>query len=310
MLREGVWHSWSSSAKWYLTSLKTVRARTAVVPAAGLGTRFYPVTKAVPKELLPIVDVPALQLIMDEAVGAGCDHIVLVSSRAKPGLQNYVTPDAAVVAKLRDLGRDDVADRLSMIGTDVKVTITYQDNPRGLGHAVGCAREAVGDEPFALLLPDELRGDAGLLRLLIDQCEATGVSAIELQRVPMDKVSAYGVITPSASSPADGPFEIMGVVEKPAMEDAPSDLIILGRYVLTPDIFGEIDQLKPHPNGELQLTDALLSQSLRKPILGYLTTTERYDTGTPFGWLTAVIDLALRRGDTGPQLREWLAGRL
>lgn len=287
-----------------------MRARTAVVPAAGLGTRFYPVTKAVPKELLPIVDVPALQLIMDEAIGAGCDHIVLVSSRAKPGLQNYVTPDDSVVRKLRDLGRDDIADRLALIGTEVKVSITYQDNPRGLGHAVGCAREVVGDEPFALLLPDELRGDAGLLRLLIDQCEATGVSAIELQRVPMDQVSAYGVITPSAASPADGPFEIMGVVEKPKMEDAPSDLIILGRYVLTPDIFAEIDELKPHPNGELQLTDALLSQSMKKPILGYLTTTERYDTGTPFGWLTAVIDIALRRADTGPALREWLRSRV
>jgi len=211
-----------------------VRARAAVIPAAGLGTRFYPVTKAVPKELLPIVDVPALQIIMDEAIDAGCDHIVLVSSRAKPGLENYVTPDPAVVAKLRDLGRGAVADRLARIGTDVRVTITYQENPRGLGHAVGCAREAVGDEPFAVLLPDELRGDAGLLRLLIDSSEATGSSAIELKRVPMDEVSAYGVVSVAPGAPADGPFEITDVVEKPKKEDAPSDLIILGRYVLTP----------------------------------------------------------------------------
>lgn len=287
-----------------------MRARTAVIPAAGLGTRFYPVTKAVPKELLPIVDVPALQMIMDEAIDAGCDHIVLVSSRAKPGLENYVTPDPAVVAKLRDLGRDAVADRLARIGTDVRVTITHQENPRGLGHAVGCAREAVGDEPFAVLLPDELRGDAGLLRLLIDSSEATGASAIELKRVPMDEVSAYGVVSVAAGAPADGPFEITDVVEKPKKEDAPTDLIILGRYVLTPGIWEDIEALQPHPNGELQLTDALLSQTKRVPILGHLTTTERYDTGTPFGWLTAVIDIALRRGDTGPQLREWLSGRL
>ncbi|MFM9132508.1 MAG: UTP--glucose-1-phosphate uridylyltransferase [Actinomycetota bacterium] len=287
-----------------------MRARTAVIPAAGLGTRFYPVTKAVPKELLPIVDVPALQLIMDEAIDAGCDHIVLVSSRAKPGLENYVSPDPAVVAKLRDLGRDAVADRLARIGTDVRVTITYQENPRGLGHAVGCARDAVGDESFAVLLPDELRGDAGLLRLLIDSSEATGASAIELKRVPMDEVSAYGVVSVAAGAPADGPFEITDVVEKPKKEDAPSDLIILGRYVLTPGIWEDIEALQPHPNGELQLTDALLSQTKRVPILGHLTTTERYDTGTPFGWLTAVIDIALRRGDTGPQLREWLARRL
>lgn len=287
-----------------------MRAHTAVIPAAGLGTRFYPVTKAVPKELLPIVDVPALQMIMDEAIDAGCDHIVLVSSRAKPGLENYVTPDPAVVAKLRDLGRDAVADRLARIGTDVRVTVTHQENPRGLGHAVGCAREAVGDEPFAVLLPDELRGDAGLLRLLIDSSEATGASAIELKRVPMDEVSAYGVVSVAAGAPADGPFEITDVVEKPKKEDAPSDLIILGRYVLTPGIWEDIEALQPHPNGELQLTDALLSQTKRVPILGHLTTTERYDTGTPFGWLTAVIDIALRRGDTGPQLREWLSGRL
>ncbi|MEY4080882.1 MAG: UTP--glucose-phosphate uridylyltransferase [Actinomycetota bacterium] len=287
-----------------------MRARTAVIPAAGLGTRFYPVTKAVPKELLPIVDVPALQLILDEAIGAGCDHIILVSSRVKPGLENYVTPDEKVVAKLRDLGRNDVADRLSRIGTDVRVSICYQDNPQGLGHAIGCAKDLVGDEPFAVLLPDELRGDPGLLRLLIDSSEATGSSAIELKRVPMDEVSAYGVVSVAPGAPADGPFEVTDVVEKPKKEDAPSDLIILGRYVLTPSIWQDIADLKPHPNGELQLTDALLSQTKRVPILGHLTTTERYDTGTPFGWLTAVIDIALRRADTGPQLREWLRTRL
>ena len=287
-----------------------MKAHTAVIPAAGLGTRFYPVTKAVPKELLPIFDVPALQLVMDEAIGAGCDHIVLVSSRTKPGLEKYVTPNPSVNAKLRDQGRDDIANRLERIGADVRVSIIYQDNPRGLGHAVGCAREVVGDEPFALLLPDELRGDSGLLSLLIASCEATGHSAIELKRVPMEEVSAYGVVSVAPGAPADGPFEITDVVEKPKMEDAPSDLIILGRYVLTADIFEEIDTLKPHPNGELQLTDALLSQSLRTPVLGHLTTTQRWDTGTPLGWLEAVLDAALARPDVAPQLRHWLQTRL
>lgn len=287
-----------------------MKAHTAVIPAAGLGTRFYPVTKAVPKELLPIFDVPALQLVMDEAIGAGCDHIVLVSSRTKPGLENYVTPNPSINAKLRDQGRHDIAERLERIGSDVRVSITYQDNPRGLGHAVGCAREVVGDEPFALLLPDELRGDAGLLSLLIASCEATGQSAIELKRVPMEEVSAYGVVSVAPGAPTEGPFEITDVVEKPKMQDAPSDLIILGRYVLTADIFDEIDALKPHPNGELQLTDALLSQSLRTPVLGHLTTTQRWDTGTPLGWLEAVLDAALARPDIAPQLRQWLETRL
>lgn len=287
-----------------------MKAHTAVIPAAGLGTRFYPITKAVPKELLPIFDVPALQVVIDEAIGAGCDHIVLVSSRTKPGLENYVTPQPAIIAKLRDQGRFDIAERLERIGKDVQVSITYQDNPKGLGHAVGCAREVVGEEPFALLLPDELRGDAGLLSLLIESCHKTGQSAIELKRVPMDEVSAYGVVSVAPGADVDGPFEIIDVVEKPKMQDAPSDLIILGRYVLTPDIFDEIDKLKPHPNGELQLTDALLSQSLRTPVLGHLTTTQRWDTGTPLGWLEAVLDAALARPDVAPQLRHWLKSRL
>lgn len=287
-----------------------MKAHTAVIPAAGLGTRFYPVTKAVPKELLPIFDVPALQLIIDEAIGAGCDHIVLVSSRSKPEIERYVTAQPAVIEKLRAQGRHGIAERLERIGTDVKVTITYQDNPRGLGHAVGCAREAVGEEPFALLLPDELRGDAGLLRLLIESCAATGQSAIELKRVPMSDVTAYGVVEVAPGATPDGPFEIVNVVEKPAREDAPSDLIILGRYVLTPDIFDDIDRLRPQLNGELLLTDALVSQSKRTPVLGHLTTTARWDSGTPLGWLEAVVDAALADQSVAGELRAWLRTRL
>jgi UTP--glucose-1-phosphate uridylyltransferase len=148
------------------------------------------------------------------------------------------------------------------------------------------------------------------LKLLIDSSDATGSSAIELKRVPMEEVSAYGVVSVAPGAPADGPFVITDVVEKPQMKDAPSDLIILGRYVLTPQMFEEIANLKPVANGEYQLTDALLSQTKHTPVLGHLTTTERYDTGTPFGWLTAVIDIALRRDDVGPELRGWLQHRL
>lgn len=287
-----------------------MRARTAVIPAAGLGTRFYPVTKAVPKELLPIIDVPALQLVMDEAIAAGCDHIVLVSHVSKAPIEAYVTPSAAVVDKVRASGREDLADRLARIAADVKVSIVHQDAPRGLGHAVGCARALVGDEPFAVLLPDEIMGDAGLLTTLVDTCAGAGVGAVGLMRVPMDQVSAYGVITPSVESPADGPFDIVDVVEKPREEDAPSNLIIIGRYVLTPDVFGEIDSLKPHANGELQLTDALRAQAQRAPLAGVLNRSTRWDTGTPMGWLTAVADIALSRPDVAPAFRAWLTQRL
>ena len=287
-----------------------MRARTAVIPAAGLGTRFYPVTKAVPKELLPIVDVPALQLVMDEAVAAGVDHIVLVSHVSKTPVEAYVAPSQVVIDKVRASGRGELADRLALIGTEVKVSVVYQDAPRGLGHAVGCARDAVGDEPFAVLLPDEIMGDAVLLNALSDSCARTGVGAVGLMRVPMEQVSAYGVITPSASSPADGPFDIVDVVEKPAQADAPSNLIIIGRYVLTPDVFGEIDNLKPHANGELQLTDAMRAQCVHSPLTGMINHSKRWDTGTPMGWLTAVVDIALSRPDIEPGLRSWLAERL
>lgn len=287
-----------------------MNVRTAVIPAAGLGTRFLPVTKAVPKELLPIVDVPALQLVMDEAVAAGVNHIVIVSSVAKPAIAAYTTPDADVVARVRASGRTDLADRLSAIGTDVKVSIVHQDAPRGLGHAVGCARVVVGDEPFAVLLPDELMGDAVHLSSLMTHTTQRGVGAVGLMRVAREKVSAYGVVTPSADSPTDGPFHIIDVVEKPKVEDAPSDLIIIGRYVLTPDVFGALEKISPHANGELQLTDALRLQTLESPLTGVINTSARYDTGTPFGWLTAVIDIALQRPDTSDALTEWLRARL
>ena len=281
-----------------------------MIPAAGLGTRFYPVTKAVPKELLPIVDVPALQLVMDEAIAAGCDHIVLVSHQLKTPIERYVTVDAAVVAKVRDSGRVEIADRLARIGSDVRVSVVYQDAPRGLGHAVGCARDVVGDEPFAVLLPDEIMGDASLLTALSTMVDSTQSGAVGLLRVPRDQVSAYGVITPSPTSPHDGPFEIVDVVEKPAVADAPSDLIIIGRYVLTPDVFDEIAQLKPHANGELQLTDALRAQTQRTPLRGIINQSRRWDTGTPFGWLTAVVDHALDRPDISGQFSQWLNSRL
>lgn len=284
--------------------------RCAVIPAAGLGTRFLPVTKAVPKELLPIVDVPALQLVMDEAIAAGVDHIVLISNVAKPGIEAYTKVDAAVVSRVRDSGRVELADRLAAIGTDVQVSVVYQDSPRGLGHAVGCARDVVGSEPFAVLLPDELMGDANHLRALFDATSAGGVSSVGLMRVPQDQVSAYGVITPAPGADVGGPFAIVDVVEKPAADEAPSNLIIIGRYVLTPDVFEKLNQITPHANGELQLTDALRLQAQDSPLIGIINTSARYDTGTPFGWLTAVIDIALTRPDTAEALQQWLKNKL
>lgn len=172
------------------------------------------------------------------------------------------------------------------------------------------ARSVVADEPFAVLLPDEIMGDARLITQLSQSVHDTGVSAVGLMRVPRDQVSAYGVITPREGDSGPGPFGIIDVVEKPREQDAPSNLIIIGRYVLTPDVFDHLDALVPSANGELQLTDALREQAMLSPLTGIMNKSARYDTGTPQGWLTAVIDIALQRGDVGPSLEAWLRERL
>jgi UTP--glucose-1-phosphate uridylyltransferase len=283
-----------------------MQVRSAVIPAAGLGTRFLPATKAVPKELMPIGDTPALQLIIDEALGAGIDHIVVVSNRDKPAIEAYFAPNPELIASLEAKGKQDVADRLRAIGTDWRVSIVYQDEPRGLGHAVGCARAAVGDVPFAVLLPDEIMGDSSLLAQMNGVCVRTGGSVVGLKQVPRREVGAYGVIAPAGPMDDDGVIPVRDLVEKPAPADAPSDLIVIGRYVLTPDVFDEIAELRPGAGGELQLTDALRGQAVRSPFHGVLSRIARHDTGTPLGFLTAAVELTLADPDLGPDLRESL----
>lgn len=287
-----------------------MRARTAVIPAAGMGTRFLPATKAVPKELLPIIDTPALQLILDEAAGAGIDHVVIVTSHTKPAIEAYFEPAPEVVAKLRSTGRDHVADAIERVGRDVRISFAYQDEPKGLGHAVNCARQMVGDEPFAVMLPDELMGDSGMLRQLIDVCEATNGSVVGLMQVAPHEVSSYGVVHPAGEVDADGVVRVQTMVEKPAAADAPSDLIIIGRYVLTPDVFDRLDEVQPGAGGEIQLTDALRMQAADGPFHGVLREIQRHDTGNPLGWLTAVVDLALDDPRFGEAFREWLRNRI
>jgi UTP--glucose-1-phosphate uridylyltransferase len=260
-----------------------MRARTAVIPAAGMGTRFRPVTHVVPKELLPIVDTPALQFVVDEAVGAGIEHLVVVTSHRKPAIEQYCA--------LLD---------------EVRVTIAYQDEPKGLGHAVHCAAEAVGDEPFAVLLPDEIMGDSELLRRMIDTTDATAGSVVGLLQVPREQVSAYGVVVPSGPM-VDDVVPLSGMVEKPPVDEAPSELIIIGRYLLTPDVFGIIADLPPGRGGEIQLTDALAVQAATGPFHGVMNRSTRHDTGTPFGWFTTVVDMAVDHPVIGAEVRAWLA---
>jgi UTP--glucose-1-phosphate uridylyltransferase len=280
---------------------------TAVIPAAGMGTRMLPATKA-----LPIVEKPALQLIVDEAVGAGVDHLVIVTSRSKPAIEQYFASDASVEQSLERQGRGSVADQLRRYGSDIRVSFAYQDRPLGLGHAIGCARAAVGEQPFFVMLPDELMSDSSLLAGLARVVADTNIGAVALKRMPRAELSRYGIVSPVGDERTVGglaalPF--VGVVEKPSVDDAPSDLAIIGRYALTPDIFDDLDALTPGSTGELQLTDALAAQATREPLWGVISDVGRIDIGNPLGWLQAVVDAAVDHPEHGVAFRHWLSAR-
>lgn len=258
--------------------------RTAVIPAAGMGTRFLPATRAIPKELLPIYDTPAIQFVIDEAAAAGIERVVIVTSRSKPSIEMYA----------------------ASASTDkVAVSIVYQDSPLGLGHAISCARDAVAGEPFAVMLPDEIMGDSSLIKALVKLYEKTNKSSIGLKKVPTTEVSSYGNVGASNTS-SENIVTINQIIEKPKPAEIVSDLVIIGRYVLAPNVFDHLAVIKPSPNGELQLTDALALLAVESQLLGIVSDITRYDTGTPMGLLRAVIEIALGRKDIGPQLQTWL----
>jgi len=272
---------------------------------------MLPATKAVPKELLPILEQPALQLVIDEAVGAGVDHIVIVTSAAKPAIEGYFARTPEVEEALERQGRHALADRLRRYGNDIAVSFVHQDEPRGLGHAVGCARSVVGDRPFFVMLPDELMEDSSLLLALADLAEDG--AAVALKRVPVDEVTRYGVVNPVGVARAGAHGEVISfdrVVEKPVATEAPSDLVIIGRYALTPDIFSILDELPPAATGEIQLSDALTIAARAKALTGLVSTIGRRDIGNPVGWLEAVVDAGLAHAEHGRDFEAWLRERL
>jgi len=272
---------------------------------------MLPATKAVPKELLPILEQPALQLVIDEAVGAGVDHIVIVTSAAKPAIEGYFARTPEVEEALERQGRHALADRLRRYGNDIAVSFVHQDEPRGLGHAVGCARSVVGDRPFFVMLPDELMEDSSLLLALADLAEDG--AAVALKRVPVDEVTRYGVVNPVGVARAGAHGEVISfdrVVEKPVATEAPSDLVIIGRYALTPDIFSILDELPPAATGEIQLSDALTIAARAKALTGLVSSIGRRDIGNPVGWLEAVVDAGLAHAEHGRDFEAWLRERL
>ncbi len=292
--------------------------RTAVIPAAGHGTRMLPATKAVPKELLPLGERPALQFVLDEAIGAGVDHVVLISSPDKPAIAEYLEPSPAIEAVLQRLGREDLAEELRRIGREVSISIVMQDEARGLGHAVWCARDAVGDQPFFVLLPDELMESSRLLSEMADIHLRTGTSVVAVKPMPMEEISRYGVVSPIIGDVIPGiDADLAGrvvffddVVEKPDPSRAPSDLAIIGRYLLTSDIFDDLGRLEPGANGEYQLTDALAVQAQRLPSSALTSSIHRRDIGHPAGWVKAVIERALDNSVIGPEIETWLHDEL
>jgi len=276
--------------------------RKIVVPVAGLGTRFWPATAALPKEMLPLVDRPVIEYGVAEAAGAGLTDLLLITSRAKRAIEDHfdLPPEVAAAVRERCTPLDD--------HRALRFHFVRQNQPRGLGHAVALAAEHVGDEPFAVLLPDDvLAGPPNCLQEMVHLYQMTGQPVLAVRRVPMAETSAYGVI--AADAVGDGLYAVRDLVEKPAPEDAPSNLAVVGRYVLPPEIFPLLRQQGTGVGGEVQLTDALRALNRTRPFLAYEFPGRVFDTGSKLGFLQATVELALEHPRLGPEFSAYLARR-
>ncbi|HTI15686.1 MAG TPA: UTP--glucose-1-phosphate uridylyltransferase GalU [Dictyobacter sp.] len=286
-----------------------MRIRKAVLPVAGLGTRVLPATKVVPKELLPIVDKPTLQYIVEEAVEAGIEEIIFVTSRSKRAIEDHFDTFPELEQTLTKKGKTKELETIHQIQNLAKYVTVRQGEPLGLGHAVLCAREAVGDEPFVIMLGDEIFApEEPCLPKMLEVFNQYQASVISLFTVAREHISSYGIA--SVDELASQIYQVKDLVEKPDAEEAPSDLAIAGRYIVTPDIFAILEQTKPGRGGEIQLTDALLEQARQGYCYGTHYTGQRYDMGTPLGLLTTSIAWALRNPDIAPALRDYMQGIL
>lgn len=289
---------------------QTKRAHKAVIPAAGLGTRFLPATKAMPKEMLPVVDRPAIQYVVQEAVDAGLDDVLMITGRSKRALEDHFDRVPALEASLNESGKDKLLNEVEHASDLGEIHYLRQQDPKGLGHAVLRAKTHVGDDPFAVLLGDDLIDESeDLLERMIDVQQVTGGSVVALMEVPKDQISAYGCADITA---VDGEeyVQVNGLVEKPSPEEAPSNLAIIGRYVLHPEIFEILENTAPGRGGEIQLTDAMQTISdegdQAHGMYGVVFKGRRFDTGDKLSYLKANIVLACERSDLGPDLREWV----
>ncbi len=283
-----------------------MKVKKAVIPVAGLGTRLLPATKTVPKELLPIVDTPAIQYVVQEAVDSGLTEMIFVTARGKDGIEDHFDEAPELELVLVQRGQREILERLKAISGMIDIVSVRQKQPLGLGHAVLSAKHLVGDEPFAVLLSDDLIDDPiPCVRQLLNVFEAKGESVLALRKVPRPDVRRYGIIQGPMIS--DRTYEVQSMIEKPEPKDAPSELAIVGRYILHQDIFSYLEKVKPGKGGEIQLTDGIAELARRRKVYGYEFTGEHYDVGDKLGVVRANVAYALKRPDLRDPLMKYLA---
>jgi len=284
-----------------------MKLRKAVFPAAGLGTRFLPATKAQPKEMLPLVDKPIIQYVIEEAVAAGLTNIIIVTGRGKNAIEDHFDVSYELEKLLEERGKYDLLEQVRAISSMINVSYVRQGATLGLGHAVLVARDLVGDEPFAVMLGDDIiDAPVPCMRQMVEVFERVGDPVIAVYRVPPDEISAYGVIDGVAEPDDERVYRIRDLVEKPSPERAPSDMAIIGRYILTPDIFEALASTPRDEGGEIQLTNGIRDLRRHRRVYGYRFDGVRHDAGNKLGFLKATVEFALKRDDLGAPFREYL----
>jgi UTP--glucose-1-phosphate uridylyltransferase len=285
------------------------RVRKAVFPAGGLGTRFLPATKVVPKEMLALVDKPIIQYGVEEAIASGIEHIIIVTGRGKGAMEDHFDISYELDATLEKKGKKELLELSRKISSLARISYVRQKEPLGLGHAVLCAKDLVGDEPFAVLLPDDvIDAQVPCIKQMIGVFNEKGGSVLATMTIEGAAISAYGVLAGSQDSANPRIYNCTGMVEKPRLEDAPSKQAIIGRYVLTPRVFELLERTTPGAGGEIQLTDGILALLKHEKVFGYTFEGKRFDAGDKFGMLQATVEFALKRNDLGPKFRDYLKG--
>jgi UTP--glucose-1-phosphate uridylyltransferase len=282
-----------------------MKVRKAIIPAAGLGTRFLPATKAQPKEMLPIVDKPTIQYIIEEAVASGIEEILVITGRNKRAIEDHFDKSVELENELETHGKDELLKIVKEISNMANIYYIRQKEPKGLGHAIGCAKTFVGNEPFAVMLGDDVvDSKKPCLKQLMDCYDEYKTTILGVQKVPHNEVSKYGVV--NGMHIENSVYKVKDLVEKPKVEEAPSDIAILGRYIITPQIFNVLENTKPGKGGEIQLTDALKTLMQQEAMYAYTFEGRRYDVGDKLGFLEATVEFALKRKDLQKQFMEYL----